>query len=90
MIGTKSLIDCLRSSFERIKSRRNSKVRPIHKVIEMIKTESLLDCLCTSFGRIRSKRSAKGFDLSKGHADDWDRVFDGLPTYLFWEDQVQT
>jgi hypothetical protein len=59
MIGTESLIDCLYTSFGRIRSRRSSRMRPIHKVIQMIKTESVLDCLRTSFGRIRSRRSSR-------------------------------
>ena len=59
MIGIESLIDCLHTSFRRIRSRRSSRVRPIHKVIQMINTESLLDCLRTSFGRIKSRRSSK-------------------------------
>jgi hypothetical protein len=29
-------------------------------------------------------------DLFEGHADIWNRVFDRLLTYLFWEDQVKT
>jgi hypothetical protein len=89
MIGIESAIDCLRTSFGRIRSRRSSRVRPIHKVIQMIETESLLDYLRTSFGRIRSRRSSRKV-LSKVHVDDWDRVFDRLPMYLFWEDQVQS
>ena len=59
MIGTKSLINYLRISFGRIRSRCSSKVRPIHKIIQMIETESLIDCLRTSFGRIKSRRSSK-------------------------------
>ena len=59
------------------------------KVIQMIGTESLIDCLRTSFGRIRSRRNSR-VGLSKGHSDDWDRFFNRLPTYLFWEDQVKT
>jgi hypothetical protein len=59
MIGTESLIDCLHTSFERIRSRRSSRVGLIHKVIQMIETESLMDCLRTSFKRIRSRRSSR-------------------------------
>jgi hypothetical protein len=55
----------------------------------MIGTESLIDCLCTSFGGL-GPNVVQMLDLSNGHLNDWDRVFDGLPTYLFWEDQVQT
>jgi hypothetical protein len=57
MSGTESLIDCLCTSFGRIRSKRSSKVGPIHKVIQMIGTESLMDYLRTSFGRIRFRRS---------------------------------
>ena len=59
MIQTESAIDCLRTSFGRIRSRRNSRVEPIQKVIQMIGTESIIDCLHTSFGRIRSRRSSR-------------------------------
>ena len=55
----------------------------------MIGTESLIDCLRTSSGRIRSKRNSR-FDLFKDRSNEWDRVFDRLPTYPFWEDEVQT
>jgi hypothetical protein len=61
MIGTKSLIDCLRTPFGRIKSRRSSSVGLIHKVIQMIGTESLIDYLHTPFGRIRSRRSSRDY-----------------------------
>uniref|UniRef100_A0A2N9GU82 Uncharacterized protein n=1 Tax=Fagus sylvatica TaxID=28930 RepID=A0A2N9GU82_FAGSY len=65
-------------------------VGPIPKVMQMIGTESLIDCLRTSFGRIRSRRSSRVRPYPKVMQDDWDRVFDRLPTYLFKEDQVKT
>jgi hypothetical protein len=51
----------------------------------MIGIESLMDCLYTSFGRIRSRLSSRGWTYPKSRADDWDRVFDGLPTYPLLE-----
>ena len=42
-----------------IRLRRSSKVRPIHKVIQMIEIESSIDCLRTPFGRIRSRHSSR-------------------------------
>ena len=90
MIGTESLIDCLRTSFGRIRSRRSSRDLTYSKVTQMIGTKSLIDCLCTSFWEDQVQTQFKRFDLFEGHADDWDRVFDRLPTYLFQEDQVKT
>jgi hypothetical protein len=48
----------------------------------MIGTESLMDCIHTPLGGL-GPDVVQDLDLSKGHSDDWDRVFDGLPTYLF-------
>ena len=59
MIGIESAIDFLCTSFGSIKSRRNSRVGPIHKAIQMIETESLIDYLRTPFERIRSRRSSR-------------------------------
>jgi hypothetical protein len=61
MIGTESLIDCLRTSFGRIRSRRSSRDLTYPKVMQVIGTESLMDCLCTSFGRIRSRRNSRDY-----------------------------
>ena len=65
MIGTESLMDCLHTSFGRIRSRRSSKNWTYPKVMQMIGTESLIDCLRTSFGRIRSRRSSKVWPIHK-------------------------
>jgi hypothetical protein len=62
MIGTESPIDCLRTSFERIKSRRSLRVRPIQRSFRLSGTESLIDCLRTAFGRIRSRRSSRNLE----------------------------
>ena len=62
MIETKSPIDCLRSSFGRIKSRRSSRVKPIQRSFRLSGTESLIDCLRTPFGRTRSRRSSRNLE----------------------------
>jgi hypothetical protein len=73
MIGTESLVDCLRTPF----LRRSSGF------------ESLVDAYVPLLGG-SGQDVVQELDLSEGHADDWDRVFDRLPTYLFKEDQVKT
>jgi hypothetical protein len=72
MIGTESLMDCLRIPLGRIRSRRSSRVGPIHKVIQMIETESLIDYLRTPFGRIRSRHSSKVRRHLVNQCDDGD------------------
>ena len=62
MIGTESPIDCLCSSFGRIKSRRNSRVRPIQRSFRFSGTEFLIDCVRTPFRQIRSKRSLRNLE----------------------------
>ena len=58
-------MDCLRTSFGRIKSRRSSKDWTYPEVIQMIGIEPLMDCLCTSFGRIRSRRNPRDWTYPK-------------------------
>ena len=55
----------------------------------MLGIEPLLDFYIPLLGG-SGPNVVQKLDLSEGHENDWDRVFDRLPTYLFWEDQVQT
>jgi hypothetical protein len=55
----------------------------------MIGTKSLMTAYVPLLGG-SGQDVVQDLDLSKGHSDDWDRVFDRLPMYLFWEDQVKT
>ena len=58
-------MDCLCTSFGRIRSRRSSRGWTYPKVVQMIGTEYLMDYLHTPFGRIRSKRSSRGWTYPK-------------------------
>ena len=89
MIGTESLIDCLRTSFKRIRSRRSSRVWPIQRSCRWLGPSLWWTAYMPLLGG-SSLDVVQEFDLSKDHADDWDWVYNRLPTDLFLEDQVKT